>query len=514
MQQKDTKRSLDIIRDINHFSFKIPGIIVWSFWLFAIVGCFLYPRLILWAARLLALYTVLKLIFNAIFFIVGIVKSKKLVKAWEKRKYSLPDGKDLPIDVHHIVIIPNVHEPIEILRRTLDRLGIQWQARERINIVLAMEETEKGAQEKIDKLCAEYKDRFERILGTIHPSGLEGDIVGKSSNESWAAKQAKIELIDRQGLAIDNFTITTCDADSLLHPYYFTEMTRKFISDPDRYTRFWQAPLVYHNNIWQITSSVRMMTYFTDAIQMADLANPLSYTFPLSTYSLSLKLAVNVNYWDRAVISEDWHMYLRSVFGSSGKAKLVPIFLPTTGDAVVGRNLFTSWKNFYEQQLRHAWGAEDIGYFVQQSPARKDMPFLKKVALGTKLFHDQLVFSISGVFIPAGTILSILLENNPVITLVPAWTNLTGLFIAINSMWALSMLGMWMTDRIFATKSKSNWSIIVLLKEFALWFALPALTFLMVALPVIHAQTRMMFGAKLFYKTAPKMMHEETVNRA
>lgn len=509
MQQKKNVKSLDIIRNINHFSFKIPGIIVWGFWLFAIVGSFLFPRLILWAARLLAFYTLLKLIFNAIFFVVGICKSKKVENAWKKGKYSLPDGKDLPIDVHHIVIIPNVNEPIEILRRTLDRLGAQWQARKRINIVLAMEEAEATAQEKISTLCAEYKDRFERIFGTIHPSGLEGDIVGKSSNESWAAEQAKIELIDRLGLPIDHFTITTCDADSLLHPYYFAELTRKFISDPNRYTRFWQAPLVYHNNIWQIDSSIRMMTFYTDAIQMADLANPFSYTFPLSTYSLSLQLAVKVNYWDRAVISEDWHMYLRSVFGSSGKAKLIPIFLSTTGDAVVGRNVFNSWKNFYEQQLRHAWGAEDIGYFVQQSPGRKDMPFIKKVAIGTKLFHDQLVFSISGVFIPVGTILSIILENNPVITLVPAWTNLTAFFVVLNSMWGLSMLGMWMTDRIFATNSRSNWSIICLLKEFVLWFALPVLTFLMVALPVIHAQTRMMFGAKLFYKTAPKVLHDK-----
>jgi hypothetical protein len=510
MRQNNDRKSLDVIRNINHFSFKVPGIIVWTFWFFAFVGCFFYPRLILWVARFLAFYILIKLIFNAVFFVVGIIRSKRLEKAWKTGTYSLPAAGDLPIDVHHIVIIPNVNEPIDLLRRTLDRLAIQYQAQKQINIVLAMEETEHEEQKKIDTLCNEYKDKFERIFGTIHPCGLEGDIVGKSSNESWAAKQAKIELIDRQHLPIESFTITPCDADSLFHPYYFAELTRQFINDSKRYTRFWQAPLVYHNNIWEIASSVRMMTYFTDAIQMADLANPFSYAFPLSTYSLSLQLAVEVNYWDRAVISEDWHMYLRSVFGSSGQAKLIPIFLPTTGDAVVGKTLFDSWKNFYEQQLRHAWGAEDMGYFLQQSPKQNNVPFMKKVAVGTKLFYDQLVFSIAGVFIPVGTVLSIILEKNPVITLVPAWTALLVFFVVINSMWGLSMLSMWMTDRIYASRSKKNWSFFYLIKELILWFALPVLTFLMVALPVIHAQTRMMFGAKLYYKTAPKLIDSKT----
>lgn len=504
------KKSLDVIRNINHFSFKVPGLIVWAFWIFAITGAIFFPRIILWAARILAFYTLIKLILNSIFFVVGIIRTRRTENEWKSGKRFLPEDGNLAIDVHHIVIIPNINEPLDLLRRTLDRLAIQWQATRRINIVLAMEESEKNAQSKIDQLCSEYAGKFERIFGTIHPSGLDGDIVGKSSNESWAARQAKIELVDRQQVPLENLTISSCDADSLFHPLYFAELTRLFLSDNNRYTRFWQAPLIYHNNIFEVTSSVRMMTFFTDAIQMADIANPLSYAFPLSTYSLSLKLAADVDYWDRGVISEDWHMYLRGVFGSGGKAKLVPIFLPTTGDAVVGNGLLNTWKNFYDQQLRHAWGAEDIGYFLQQSPFRPDVPFIKKIAIGTKLFHDQLVFSIAGVFIPVGTIVSIILEKNPVITLVPAWTSLLVFFAVINSLWGASMLSMWMTDRAFATRSRKNWSFISLLKELILWFALPVLTFLMVALPVIHAQTKMMFGAKLYYKTAPKLVSERT----
>lgn len=507
MSKNQNKPTLDTIRNINHFSYKVPGFIVWIFWAFAIIGSFIFPKVFLWVARILAFYTLLKLILNAIFFIVGIARSKQMEKKWKFGRLTLSETKPLPIDVHHIVVIPNINEPLDILRRTLDRLSIQWQASQRLNIVLAMEENERTAREKIDLLVKEYADKFERIFGTIHPSGLDGDIVGKSSNESWAARQAKARLVDTEGIPVENLTISSCDADSLFHPYYFAELTRQFLLDENRYTRFWQAPLIYHNNIWEITSSVRMMTYFTDAIQLADLANPFSYAFPLSTYSLSLKLAVDIDYWDRAVISEDWHMYLRGVFGSNGKAKLVPIFLPTTGDAVIGNGVVDTWRNFYEQQLRHAWGAEDIGYFLQQSPVRKNVPFIKKVAVGMKLFHDQLVFSISGVFIPVGTILSIILDKNPVITLVPEWTGLIVFFAVINSLWGVSMLSMWMTDRIFASRSRKNWKILDLLKEFILWFALPVLTFLMVALPVIHAQTRMMLGAKLYYKTAPKVMN-------
>jgi len=169
--------------------------------------------------------------------------------------------------------------------------------------------------------------------------------------------------------------ITSCDVDSLFHPNYFGELTARFIAEEDRYEKFWQAPVVYYNNIWELPTMVRILTYFIDAVQYSELANPLANAFPISSPSFSMKLADSVNYWDPSVIAEDYHIYLRSFFGTGGKVQLEPIFLPTHDDSVMAETQSKTWKAFYNQQLRHGFGVADIGYCFQQFGKHPEIPF-------------------------------------------------------------------------------------------------------------------------------------------
>ena len=51
-----------------------------------------------------------------------------------------------------------------------------------------MEEREKGSQGKAKCLQHMYRECFRSIQFTVHPQ-IEGEAPGKSSNQSWAAKQ-------------------------------------------------------------------------------------------------------------------------------------------------------------------------------------------------------------------------------------------------------------------------------------------------------------------------------------
>lgn len=61
---------------------------------------------------------------------------------------------------------------------------------DKLQLYLAMEEKEEGSAFKAAGLIKSFEASFFRMSYTVHPAGLPGEAQGKSSNESWAAKQA------------------------------------------------------------------------------------------------------------------------------------------------------------------------------------------------------------------------------------------------------------------------------------------------------------------------------------
>ena len=59
-----------------------------------------------------------------------------------------------------------------------------------------MEEKEEKAVVKAQALIDSFQKSFHRMSYTVHPHGIPGEAQGKSSNESWAAKQACQDYAD------------------------------------------------------------------------------------------------------------------------------------------------------------------------------------------------------------------------------------------------------------------------------------------------------------------------------
>lgn len=53
-----------------------------------------------------------------------------------------------------------------------------------------MEQKEEKSEVKAASLIDRFQKSFYKMSYTIHPQGIPGEAQGKSSNESWAAKQA------------------------------------------------------------------------------------------------------------------------------------------------------------------------------------------------------------------------------------------------------------------------------------------------------------------------------------
>ena len=172
--------------------------------------------------------------------------------------------------VYHLVIIPNANEPISTLRRTLASLSAQTFPKERILVVLAMEEREAGAGEKAESLQKEFGATLPNLFYTRHVL-KPGEVIGKSSNEAYAGVWAD-EKIRQLGIDIDFVTVTTADCDAVLHPQYFSYLTYAFLTNPNRYRRFWQGALVFYNNIARIPSPARIVAIVNSVWQIAQLS--------------------------------------------------------------------------------------------------------------------------------------------------------------------------------------------------------------------------------------------------
>ncbi|HEX7619990.1 MAG TPA: glycosyltransferase family 2 protein [Anaerolineales bacterium] len=473
--------------------------------IFCFVSLAAARRLLLDAARVVAIYMMVRFIAFTIFYLAGLVE----IRATEKRASGCP-LRGLSRDeiaryqaVQHLVVLPNLNEPEGILSRTLQSLSVQAGARDNITVVLGMEERESEAGDKAETLMAKYKCSFYRLMAAFHPSNLPGEVTGKGTNETWAVRCAREELVDHMGISPSQIVVTAVDSDSIIHPHYFAELTRQFAADPRRYSLVWQAPILLDNELWHTSAVIRLMTFYTNAITTGDTFNPWEAKFSYSTYSLSLKLLEEVNYWDPTIIAEDVNIFMRAFFKKGGLAYVQRISLPVHGNPVYGANLWHAMGIFYTQKVRQGWGGAEIGYLFQKWNYPPGAPFFYKLGRLLKLIHDHLFFSTAGFIVSLGTVLSIILDHTAVITLPPASFSPL-LFIMLNLLGGSALVVVWFAERVRLSRGWTDWSLKTLAGEIVAWVFFPVLFFLLMNLPGLQAQTGMLLGQPIPFNRTPK----------
>jgi len=490
---------LDICQDLGHTSYRIQGAITWLVIVISSLGLCLTPHLFLSAARAFAFYLLVRLLINVAGYLAGAIHCHR----WPQRP---PCPRHA--DVHHVVVVPNYREPIDILQRTLEGLALQQDAPNCLTVVLAMEERERDARAKAAALRSRFAGRFARFLITIHPHSLPGEVAGKGSNQAWAARQAR-DVLRREGVSLARVTLTSCDADAVLHPRYFETLSHLFASDPDRHQRFWHAPVFDYNNIWRVPAPVRLMSTPACAARLGEISHPLSWPLPFSTYTLSFQLANQVGYWDPAVIGEDWHMFLRCFYATGGRVSLQPIYLPTTVDAVDGESWAQACSRYYRQQVRHAWGAQDVGYVLQQWSRAPAVPWFKRLCCLLWILHHHTLRSTATIILALGSWASLSSHGAPLITLPhQSWAPI--LVQLANAWGAISGLALWVVEYLRRPHPARRSRAAALLRELAVWPLLPLFSLAFTALPGLHAHTKLLFGSQLTYALTPKRVIQET----
>jgi hypothetical protein len=412
-------------------------------------------------------------------------------------------------DVKHLVIIPTYKESVEKLRLTIGKLAESEVAQDKLLVVLAMEAGDSEAPQRFQRLREEYGRSFLAFVGTTHPSDIPGEVRGKSSNEAWAAKQAKRLFCDEMGFDLDHLTVTSCDADTLFHPRYFSALTYYFATNPKRYRTFWQGPIFYYNNVWDVPAPLRIQNSLGGINHLAKLMRKYTVLFPQSTYSLSMRMCHDVGYWDVDVVPEDWHMFLKCFFELAGEPEVQPILLPVGNDGVRAHSYTRTYWEHYQQARRHAWGCSDIPYAIRQFVRHPEIPFLKRLRRTWSLTENHVLWS-SQWFLITGVAANIsaaswggFLGLHPFAHHnIPDWFITTSRYILMPCM--IPLLVMIILDMMMRPPRPKHWKVWLYPVQFVQWLLMAPITLFFTAMPALDAQIRLALGRRLEYKVTEK----------
>jgi cellulose synthase/poly-beta-1,6-N-acetylglucosamine synthase-like glycosyltransferase len=478
-----------------------PALASWALLTAPVWGAFLWPAGVASFIILFDLYFFYRASHLGINSIRAYRKIQQAAKInwWQKGQ---DEGLEMP-KTHHVIFIPTYKEPMTILKRTLAFLNEQELPTSNISIVLAGERREEDFLQKAKTLKEELGQGFANFWTTQHTL-LDGEVAGKSSNLAYAAKDVQ-PRIHEAGIDTGQLIVTVCDADVAIHPKYLSNLSYQFLGSPYRYQRFWQAALLFYNNIWRVPMPVRVIHTIYSIQQVADLMRPKS-NFNYSTYSVSWKLVEQAGFWDTDVIAEDWHLFFKCFFAQKGEVEVDSVFLPLFADAAEGQTYFQSLMTQYSQNRRWAWGVTDISYafkqFLKHSKEISKTNFLFRFL---RVLEQHVLWPVNWWIITLGATLPLLI--NPAFRYTVYGQNLpkvSGFILTVSTIFILSII---VVDYLLKPPRPVTFKKRLLPLTILQYLLMPVTAFLFGALPGMDAHTRLLLGKRLEYKVTPKQEH-------
>ena len=475
----------------------LPGSAAWFLILFPVWGSFFIPLAVAYFILFFDVYWFYK---SFSLVITSYIASRKIKNAEKTNWLEIAKPLENFEKMAHIVVIPNYTESAEKIGKGIESLLNQTFPPQRIYIVLAMEKREKEARARAKVLINEFKGKFGDITATFHPD-IKGEVKGKSSNEAYAGKYAYKAYVKTGLLDEDYTTISSVDADSIFDPQYFSYLSFAYLTDSQRYSKFWQAANVYYNNFWKIPAPTRIISFFGGLYRTALLVQK-NKLVTHSTYSLSFKLLREIGFWDTDVIPEDYRIFFKAFFKKNGNVWIEPIFLKTSMDAPLSSSYLKSLGNKYQQERRWSWGASDDALFIKWWFTIPGVPFVRKTLMLFNVLLDHFLWPVNWFIITIAA--NIMPFINPVFsrtTLGYSLPQLAGIILTLCLFATFAMIIIDFRQRPKQLSASKKRQLLFPL-EFLL---LPIVGFFLSALPALISHTQLMLGKRLEYKVTEKL---------
>lgn len=477
----------------------LPGFFSWNLILFPIWGGLIIPKITSYFIVAFVVYSVYRsgmLTFFAVLTHLKMRAAQAIV--WMEEVKEFGDWEK----VRHLVVILVANEPEEVYEDTIIALSKQTLPTKQIVPVIATEARFPKGGEAARRMKDKYGHLFGEFIVTDHPADIVGEIKGKSSNENWAAREAKKLLVDKRGWDIDYLTVTSNDSDAIVDKQYFACLTYKFMDHPRRYTMFWQPCILFYKNIWKLPLLTRVINRLAGLINLGELSrNDKLVSF--SNYSLSLKMADKIGYWDTDVIPEDYRIFFKAFFALEGKVEVEPIFLPTNADAPESSTTWKTFVNDYQQKKRWAWGVSDFPVFMQMFWRSGSGSLMSKILRIGHVMEQHFLWPVNWFMITVGaTIVTLVNPNFSRSTIGVVLPQLTSGLMSITLLFLIILL---VIESIYQKELTGKVSRLKRLLSPLEFILMPVAGFFFGALPGLDAHTRLMLGKYLEYRITEKV---------
>ncbi len=413
--------------------------------------------------------------------------------------------KDFPQDYnnyYHLVALPAYKEGVHILKPALDAIANSIYPPEKIFLALGFEDH--SPQETVAEI-RQYVKNYSKTIGgvflTIHEL-QPGELRGPGTNRNWMINHAQKEF---KKLKIDpgQVFVTTLDADFVIHEQFLAGALHKYLSTPAsiRDKRSYTGCFLYYNNYWQTPAPMRLIAVGTAFWQLAEMVGSDKY-MNFSSMSINLRSLLDIGLWIPDKVNDDSGFFWKAYFHFKGDYKVLPHYLPITADAVLDTNLPKTFQNQYLQLKRWAYGVEHIPFVFTKYFTSHDLDFWDKT--------DKLLFALWG-YLRWGMLALFVTFASFFIPLVnPGYSQST---VAVNlpiiSSWMLTAAFFGLFSTIFvhektAPPRPKNWGIVKRFWSYIQWLLLPIIMVTISTVPAIDAQTSLMFGRYMEFRTTNK----------
>ncbi len=401
-------------------------------------------------------------------------------------------------EIHHVIIVPFWKEPYSVLKRSLDKLVEMNFPKDQISVMLGAEARHPPAFELAKRLQREYKDKFANVWINNHVL-TKDEIGGKASNMADCGRKIQKE-IEKLGWDKSKVTITSCDCDTQFDKQYLAYFTYLFVTDKDRYYRFYAAPMVYYANFWKVPFYSRVAnTLFT--INNIGQAVRVDKYIQVSSYSFSWRLLEDIDFWSSDVMPEDFHMFFKALYLHGNKVITVPMYLKNLADAAESVDHPGTIKNQYEQVKRWAWGVSDHGWMIKSFFKSSKKSFYTFY----RMFHtiyDHITWSIISFLLLFGANIPPLVNEDFSNTVLgQKLPQISSFMLTVTSIGFVTTI---ILDFFLKPRREEKVSIFRFVLEQFQWITFPVITFVFSALPGLDAQTRLLFGKYLEYRLTEK----------
>ncbi len=477
----------------------IPGLMLWGTILIIFILSFTEPTIVIYLVILYITYFV----YQSLTMMVLVFMANKRISQVYKINWIEKLDKEYPRwkDIYNVLLIPVANEGEEILIPTIEACKKINYPKDKKIILIATEKKFPNGEMIAKKLQKIYKNDFYKFIITVHEL-KDGEIAGKASNENFAAREFYKQNL-KFAIPIENILITSNDADYRHEPNYFAYLTYTFLKTDKRYSAIFQPIPIFYNNIWKVPIVSRIIATFAAQWQMAVTFKPERF-INFSCYAINLRSLNEVGYWDTNIIPEDERLFWKTTIKYGDDAKVIPLYIPVFGDAVLGDTYWKSIKEQYKQLRRWAWGASEMTFSIPNVIQHKELSRYKKFYLLFQQLRNSFERSLAPIIITFGDLIPELNSHYQKLSLSYTMPSLISRIMTVSTL--LVVIILFFEAKLAPKRGKEK----ILKNAFSYvgWVTYPLVSIIFSSIPAIDAQTRLLLGKNIQYiPTAKKSVN-------